>query len=102
MAKNAVTCPGCGVEEAFCADGERPPPLHEIGEFTCDVCGLRAVYGTIQPRIVLEPLIDERHFKWTVLRVQDPKTKEDLVTPIRLDPKLVLRLANNLLSLVVP
>lgn len=101
MAENAVTCPSCGGEEVFCTDGTRSPPLHEVGEFTCNICKTRVVYGNVMPRIVVEPFIDQRKFRWTRIRIQDPATKEDLLVR-DLDPKLVLRLANNLLSMVTP
>lgn len=99
MAMNAITCPACGVEEI----NHEEIPLHEIGEFVCDnhECRTRIVFGKIMPRIVVEPFIDERHYRWTRIRWQDPVTKQDLYVQ-DLDPKLVLRLTNNLLSMVTP
>ena len=103
MAENAVTCPVCGIEEVFDADGARPPPLHEIGEFHCenDACQARVVFGKIMPRIVVEPYRDERGFRWTRLRIQDPKTKED-ISVSDLDPKMTVLLTKNLLVMVSP
>lgn len=102
MAKNSVTCPVCGVEEVVHATspGEQLLPLHEIGEFHCDACATRTVYGRIMPRIVVEPTRGERDLVWIRIRRQDPKTREDIGEPLDLDPKLAFELAKNLMSLV--
>jgi hypothetical protein len=99
MAHNSVTCPSCGVEET--PDDERPlPPLHEIGEFRCEACGSRFIYGKLVPRIVVEP-VDERGVRWTRIRFQDPKTKED-VHVVDIDQKLAVLFAKNVLSITLP
>ncbi len=102
MAKNNVTCPVCGVEEPVhaSAPGEGALPLHEIGEFRCDACSSRTVYGQLMPRIVIEPARGARDLVWVRLRIQDPKTKEDLYAPVDMDPKLAVMVARNILSLV--
>lgn len=102
MAKNAVSCPACGVEELVHATqpGEQPIPLHEVGEFRCDACGARTVYGKVTPHLVVEPHRGDNGFMWIRIRRQDPKTRADLCEPIDLDPKLAFRLVKNLVSLV--
>jgi hypothetical protein len=101
MAADAIKCPTCGLEEAFADDGERPPPLHEVGEFRCDGCGARYVYGQLTPCVVVEPHRNEATgFMWTRIRFQDPATRAD-VHVADLDPKLAASLAKNILSLVI-
>lgn len=99
MAQNAVTCPTCGVEEAFDVHGERPPPLHEIGEFRCNACGTRVVYGQIVPPIVIEPCRGGGDFMWIRCRIQDPKTREDKYV-VDIDPKMAIALTSDILALV--
>jgi len=99
MAHNSVTCPVCGLEET--SPDESPlPPLHEIGEFRCEGCVARVIFGKIAPHIVVEPYV-ERGFRWTRLRIQDPKTRADLHV-LDLDPKLAVSLTKNILSVSVP
>jgi hypothetical protein len=99
MAIDAITCPTCGVEEPFDANGERPPPLHEVGKFKCDGCGTKYVFGKRVPRIVVEPNHDEKGLRWTRVRIQDPLTKADEFV-FDVDPESALAFAKNILSLV--
>ena len=102
MARGAVTCPACGVEEVFMHDGGNPPPLHEIGEFMCNACSARSVYGKLMPRIVVEPAKEEtRGLLMVKLRFQDPRTRKDIYVTDPIDPKLAASLAKNILSLVI-
>lgn len=102
MAKNTITCPACGVEEIAHASspGEGVIALHDVGDFRCDACGARTVYGRLMPRVVVEPVRGERDLVWIRVRRQDPKTKEDVCEPLDLDPKMAVMLAKNILSLV--
>ncbi len=86
MAEDAITCPQCGLEEAFDAHGERPPPLHECGEFRCNGCQNRYVFGKHVPRLVIEPWHQDSGLRWVRFRVQDEATKEDLYV-FDLDPE---------------
>ena len=95
MAKNTLTCPACGVEERFDSD---PIPLHEVGQFVCNACSTRVVFGKVIPRIVVEGVRDAGR-GWIRVRFQDPKTKKDLHVH-DLDPITVVRFVKNLLSLV--
>lgn len=97
MAKNSVTCPACGVEEVVHGEAVQ---LQDVGEFKCDACGACAVYGRLMPRVVIEPTRGERDLLWIRLRIQDPKTKQDVCEPLDMDPKLAVKVATNLLSLV--
>ena len=100
MSINSVTCPMCGVEEPFDADGQAPPPLHQVALFTCEACQARVVYGTVLPRIVVEPYCDTNGFTWVRKRYQDPRTREDKHV-IDLDPKLAAMEAKAVLALVI-
>lgn len=98
MANNSVTCPICGVEEA--SPDERPmPPLHDIGDFRCEACGTRVIFGKVAPRIVIEPY-EEHGIRWTRLRFQDPKTRQDIHVA-DLDPNLAVSVTKNVLSISV-
>lgn len=99
MAKDAIKCPVCGVEEAFDARGEAPPPLHEVGKFRCEGCGARFVFGKPVPRVVVEPMHDQKGIRWTRIRVQSHLTKKDEHV-FDLDPETALAFAKNVLSLV--
>jgi hypothetical protein len=101
MAENAITCPTCGVEEPADANGEAPPPLHEVGEFVCDACGARYIFGKLAPVYVVEPNHDNKGLRWVRLRFQHPQTREDLYVA-DLDPKLALAFAKNVLALIGP
>jgi hypothetical protein len=100
MARNAVTCPACGVEEPCDGDGNAPPPLQTVGLFTCDACGARVVYGTMLPHVVVEPFTDTNGFTWVRKRYQHPRTREDQHV-IDLDPKLAALEARDVLQLVI-
>ena len=95
--QNAVKCPCCGLEEPVRDGGSTK--LEEIASYSCDGCAVRIIYGRIMPKIVVEPARGERDFLWARVRVQDPKTREDLYV-IDLDPKLAVDFARNLLSIV--
>lgn len=100
MAANAITCPTCGLEEAHkLAVGESPPPLHEVGKFTCEGCRARYVFGKRVPRVVVEPSHDAKGLRWTRIRVQDPLTKKDEHV-FDLDPETALAFAKSVLSMV--
>lgn len=99
MATNAVRCPLCGLEEPFDADGELPPPLHEIGLFRCEGCSARYVHGRLLPRVVVEPHDGGRGVTWARLRFQDPATKRDEYV-VDLDPKFALMILENVLQTI--
>lgn len=96
MAHVSVTCPACGADELV--RGE-PIALHEIGDFRCDACGARTVYGRLMPRIAVEPTRGANDMLFIRARIQDPKTREDLFV-VDLDPKMAVELTRNILSLV--
>jgi hypothetical protein len=96
MALNTITCPACGIEEPVEGD---PIALHDIGEFKCDACCARTVYGRLMPFVVIEPCKGERDMLWVRVRYQDPKTRADLYV-VELDPKMVHEVSVNQLSLV--
>lgn len=102
MAKNTVVCPVCRVEEIIrpATPGESPVALHEIGDFRCDACGARTVYGRLMPRVVVEPTRGEHDLMWIRIRRQDPSSRADVHEPLDLDPKMAVELAKNILSLV--
>lgn len=98
MAKDAVKCPECGVEEVV-KDGGPPVPLHEVGRFTCDACGTQFVFGKRVQRFVVEPKHDEKGVRWVRVRLQHPVTKADEHV-FDLDPATALSFSKNLLSLL--
>ena len=102
MAKGTITCPACGVEEPVHATspGAGSIALHDVGEFRCDACSARVVYGRLMPRVVVEPTRGERDLMWIRIRRQDPRTKEDVGEPLDLDPKMAFEFAKAVIGLV--
>ena len=97
---NAITCPTCGVEEPF-TDGADPIPLHDVGEFRCDACGARYVFGKLAPTIVVEPFDGPKGTRWVRVRVQHPQTRADLyVVDVEHGP-MSAALARNILAIGV-
>jgi len=96
MIPNSVTCPACGAKELV--RGE-PVALEDVGEFRCDECGARTVFGCLMPRVVVEPMKGAHDMLWIRTRIQDPKTRED-VHVLDLDPKMAVELTRNILALV--
>lgn len=97
---NAITCPACGVEERF-RDGDAPVPIHEVGDFRCDGCGARYVFGKLVMKIVVEPYF-ENGVRWTRLRAQHPVTRADVfIVDVEPGPASA-SLAKNILSISVP
>lgn len=100
MATNAITCPSCGVEETFDADGSRPPPLHEVAEFVCNACGTRVVYGRVMSKLTHEWVTDEHGFRWLRRRYIDAITGAEQFA-VDLDPRMAAVDARNTLMLVI-
>lgn len=100
MAQGSVTCPRCGVEEAF-ADGGPPEPLHTLRKFRCEngECQAKYVFGKEVPRIAIEPWLDNANVRWVRIRIQDRLTKQDLYV-FDLDPEDALVHAKAVLSLL--
>ena len=99
--KNAITCPTCGVEEPF-HDGDAPIPLHDVGDFTCDGCGARYVFGKPAHAFVVEPFFDAKGVRWTRIRIQHTGTREDVFV-FDVEPgKKSAMLAKNILSISIP
>jgi hypothetical protein len=97
MALGAIVCPACNVEEVFDRD-TGPPPIHDVGEFSCDACGARFVFGEPAPRVFVERYIDAaRGLCWASVRIR--YGEQDMT--FRLDPKLAVVLARELLATVV-
>lgn len=93
-----IECPSCGFKEAVSDDHELS--LENIGLLVCERCGTRAIYGKPQPRVVVEPFVDDSGVKWARVRFQDAQTRADLQVH-DIDPKLAAAIAQNLLSVVL-
>ncbi len=96
-----VTCPCCGsVERDATAGDVEHPPLADIGLFHCNACRARVVFGEIQMRVVVEPILDSKGRLWILKRYQDPKTKSDVLV-VKQDPQFVFEEAQTALALIV-
>lgn len=96
MSENTVTCLACAHVAAL---GTGPAPADSI--LVCGECGARMPFGTLAPRVVVEPFADANGRKWVRYRFQDPSTKRDLYVT-DLDPEHAAKLAKGTLVLVIP
>jgi hypothetical protein len=96
MQQHSITCRACGHTASVHLPGV--PDEHIL---RCDECGARTAYGTLMPRIVVEPFIDERGRQWCRKRYQDATTRQDLYV-VDVDPQYAAMEAKNVLSLVIP
>lgn len=95
-----VQCLACGhTAPTHVQEGEAADP-HEHGVFVCGECTARMAYGTLLPRVVVEPFVDERGHLWLRRRYQDPKTKAELYV-LDVDPRYAALEAKNILSMVI-
>ena len=104
--KSEIQCPRCGHVETV--EGSTILTLADIGLFVCTRtpgtddggCGCRVVHGKVEPRVVVEPYVDEHGVSWLRRRIQDGVTARDLFV-FDLDGQHAAREAVNILSVTV-